>query len=99
MDIGVKMIIGYFAAIFTVCMKVPQIYHTIKTKKTDDISLWFLWLTMISHITWFIYGILDNYNVPIIIPATFGIILTTILIILKYKYDTKNKEIITEVTL
>ncbi len=34
----------------------PQVYLTIKTKKTDDISSWFLFMRLLSSILWIIYA-------------------------------------------
>ena len=37
-----KYVAGTIATVFTISMKIPQIYHTLKTKRTKDISMLFL---------------------------------------------------------
>ena len=38
----VKLIVGYVASFMSVSGVVPQLYHTYKTKKTDDLSLFMI---------------------------------------------------------
>ena len=61
-----KEISGYFAVVFTIGMKLPQLYHTIRTKRTKDLSMGFLITELFGHFSWLSYGILDN-NLPLII--------------------------------
>ena len=51
MSVGI-LLISYSTVIITVSVKIPQIYHTCKTKKTDDLSMAFLLLTLLTHILW-----------------------------------------------
>ena len=83
---GAKLIIGYFAGAITIAMQIPQLYHTIRTKKTKDISMWFLLLTLLNHIFWLTYAVLDN-SIPLMVTDTVGAILTAIIIGLKIYYD------------
>ena len=82
-------IIGYSAGLMTICVKIPQIFHTIKTKKTNDLSHHFLFIWLLTHISWVIYGILENSN-PIVISDTIGAIFTLSLIIMKIHFDHSN---------
>jgi len=84
------LIAGTIATIFTVSMQLPQIYHTIKIKKAEDISMSHLILCILNHISWLIYAILDNINIPLIICDIICIILTSFLICLKKYYDRIN---------
>ena len=34
-----RTVAGIVATVFTISMKIPQIYHSIKTKRTKDISM------------------------------------------------------------
>ena len=36
-------IVGYFGAFFLTITLIPQLRHTIKTKKVDGLSSWFLY--------------------------------------------------------
>jgi uncharacterized protein with PQ loop repeat len=84
------LVAGAVATTFTVSMQLPQIYHTIKIKKAEDISMSHLILCIFNHITWLIYAIIDNINIPLIICDVICIILTTVLICLKRYYDRIN---------
>ena len=81
------MVAGAIATVFTISMQLPQIYHSIVTQKTKDISMLHLILCMLNHICWLIYAILDNINIPLIICDSVCIILTLVMIFLKRYYD------------
>ena len=87
-----RLVAGTFATVFTVSMQIPQIYHSIKTKRTKDISLLFLFLSILQHLAWIIYAYFDNINLPLIICDSICILLTLYLIALKYYYDNDNDE-------
>ena len=89
-----RTVAGTIATAFTISMKLPQIYHSIKTKRTKDISMMFLLLGVLNHITWVIYAVLDNVNIPLIVCDAVCIFLSLVLVILKMKYD--NELVITQ---
>ena len=62
-----KLIVGYFASIMSVSGVMPQVYHTYKSKKTDDLSLFMTVLVMLQCFVWIAYAILDNYNMPLLV--------------------------------
>lgn len=82
-----RTVAGIVATVFTISMKIPQIYHSIKTKRTKDISMLFLLLGVLNHITWVMYAIFDNVNVPLIVCDAICIFLSLVLVGLKLKYD------------
>jgi len=82
-----RLITGTFATVFTVSMQLPQIYHSLKTKKTKDISMIYLFLCIMNHIAWLIYAIFDNMNLPLLICDGVSICLTVFLICIKHYYD------------
>jgi uncharacterized protein with PQ loop repeat len=82
-----RTVTGIVATVFTISMKIPQIYHSIKTKRTKDISMLFLLLGVLNHITWVMYAIFDNVNVPLIVCDAICIFLSLVLVGLKLKYD------------
>ena len=82
-----RNVTGILATVFTISMKIPQIYHSIKTKRTKDISMLFLLLGVLNHITWVMYAIFDNVNVPLIVCDAICIFLSLVLVGLKLKYD------------
>ena len=65
-------IIGYIASFFLVTTTVPQIIHTIKIKKADDISYVFLSLQLVTCVLFLLYGILLNENPLIIANSIVG---------------------------
>lgn len=61
-----KLIFGWSANILAVLLLIPQIIKSIKNKDTQSLSLFFLFLQMLSSIFWVIYSfILDEF--PLII--------------------------------
>ena len=87
-----RTITGSVATVVTVAMKLPQIYHTLKHKRTKDLSMIYLLLTLLGHCTWVIYAYIDNINIPLLICDGVCIFLSMILIGLKIHYDKINKE-------
>ena len=82
-----RTVAGTVATVFTITMKLPQIYHSIKTKRTKDISMIFLLLGVLNHITWVLYAIFDDVNVPLIVCDAVCIFLSLVLVGLKIKFD------------
>ena len=85
-----RTVAGTVATAFTISMKLPQIYHSIKTKRTKDISMMFLVLGVFNHVTWVIYAILDDVNIPLIVCDAVCMFLSLVLVCLKIKYDKEN---------
>ena len=85
-----RTVAGTVATAFTISMKLPQIYHSIKTKRTKDISMLFLLLGVLNHITWVLYAIFDDVNIPLIVRDAVCIFLSLVLVTLKLKYDKEN---------
>jgi MtN3 and saliva related transmembrane protein len=82
---------GWMAAIFTTLIFVPQIYKAFTTKKTQDISMWMLILSIMGNAAWLIQSSLTS-NTPLMVCATLIIIMSSILIMFKYNNDKKQKE-------
>lgn len=85
-----RTVAGTVATAFTISMKLPQIYHSIKTKRTKDISMLFLLLGVLNHITWVLYAIFDDVNVPLIVCDAVCIFLSLVLVGLKIKFDNET---------
>ena len=85
-----RTVAGTVATAFTISMKLPQIYHSIKTKRTKDISMLFLLLGVLNHITWVLYAIFDDVNVPLIVCDAVCIFLSLVLVALKIKFDNEG---------
>jgi MtN3 and saliva related transmembrane protein len=66
-------IVGYLGAGCLTITLLPQLYHTIKTKKVDDISFGFIALQIITCILFLIYGIMLKEKPLIIANSIVGI--------------------------
>lgn len=75
-------IIGYVGGVLLAITSIPQIYRTFQTKKTDDISIYFIFLQIITCVFFLTYGILINAN-PIM--AANSILLFELLLLLYAK--------------
>ena len=84
-------IIGWIAMTSTVLRQFPQLYHSITTKKTNDLSLMFLLTALFANVNWIIFGIFNN-NIQLITNDIICMILNLLLIGLKIFYDKKNKK-------
>lgn len=78
-------IIGFIAAILTTSAGLPQLFKTIKTKKTRDISLKFLVVMNSGIFLWMIYGLLIK-SWPLIIANGVTVVIWTVILFLKIKY-------------
>jgi len=89
-------IIGYSAIGIGAISLTPQIIQTIKTKKVRDINIYFLIISIISDILYFIYSILTKNNIFIysVIPPILSHIILLILWLLYNKKLTINNEAI-----
>ena len=79
------IILGLLAAAFTTAALLPQVIKTVKTKKTDDISLLMYIILSIGISLWLIYGLL-TIDLPIILANSITLILTVIVLILKIRH-------------
>ena len=79
-------VFGYLGAAFLTFTLIPQLYHTVKTKKVQDISYGFITLQILTCILFLIYGILLKEK-PIIIANSIVFIQLIIFLGLKLKYN------------
>ena len=84
-------IIGWIATGSTIVRQFPQLYHSITTKKTNDLSLLFLLTAIFGNINWIIFGAFNN-NIQLVANDIVCMILNLLLIGLKIFYDKKNKK-------
>tara|TARA_B110000967_G_C18779202_1_gene507348 strand:- start:839 stop:1102 length:264 start_codon:yes stop_codon:yes gene_type:complete len=77
---------GYLGATCLTISLIPQLIHTIKTKRVSDISYGFISLQILTCILFLIYGVMLLEN-PLIIAN--GVVLVQLLIFLglKIKYN------------
>ncbi len=78
--------IGIMATVFAVSSTVPQIKKTLKTKKTDDISIWLVVVLIAGLGLWVVYGI-TKYDIVLIGGNSIAVLLNSIMLFLKIKYS------------
>ena len=79
-------IIGYTGGgTFAICL-IPQIYKSIHTKSTKDISWWWMALYMFAVCCMLAYGILSKL-LPVYIPAAVEIAIGLMLVTIKFYFD------------
>lgn len=88
----IKDIVGFSAAFCLVITLLPQVYHTWKIKKADDISFGFLFLQIFTCLLFLIYGILLE-ELPLIIANTLVLLQSFTLFSLKIFFKRKNSKI------
>ena len=78
-------ILGLVATFFIISSQIPQVYKSIKTKSTGDLSLLMILWLVIGVGLWLLYGFLRPDYV-IVISNTLGEIALVTLLVLKLKY-------------
>ena len=77
--------IGYVAGFLAMISFLPQVIKTLRTRRTDDISMGMLLLTLITNILYMIYGsLLELYPVIIMIGIMTCIVILQIILTLKW---------------
>lgn len=82
---NLTLLIGFMAAALGMIAFFPQVYKSIKTKHTKDVSLPTFSIVAATNFLWFVYGIL-KHDIPLTLAN--GVIFISVLIILaaKLKY-------------
>lgn len=78
-------VLGLVAGALTIASSLPQILHTINSKKTNDISLPMYILLLVGICLWLVYGFI-THQIAIIIPNAIYFVLNSIILGLKIKY-------------
>jgi len=81
--------IGYLAGFIAMITFLPQVMRTIRAKKSDDISLWMLSLTLLANVLYEIYAIALSLT-PVIVMIGLMNIIVVLQIYLTIKYRKKN---------
>jgi MtN3 and saliva related transmembrane protein len=78
--------VGVMATVFAVSSTLPQILKTLKSKKTDDISIWLSIVLIAGLGLWVAYGVFKN-DVVLIYGNSIAVLLNSIMLFLKIKYS------------
>ncbi|VAW51771.1 hypothetical protein MNBD_GAMMA06-1530 [hydrothermal vent metagenome] len=84
----IEVLFGWFASFFCTLILIPQIFKTLKTHHTDDISMLMLVLSVVGNGFWVAHASVTK-NAPLIVGAGLIIFMSIALIFFKYRYDTK----------
>ena len=89
-------IYGYAITAMAAVYLVPQIWKTLKTKKVDDLSYFFLVYTFVVHSLWCIFNVHIIYEtgastIPYLVNSGIRTICGLFLLILYMKYRRKEK--------
>jgi MtN3 and saliva related transmembrane protein len=79
-------VLGYVAGLITAFTFLPQVLKTWKTKSAKDVSLAMFLIALTNQIMWLAFGILRDDPV-IIITNALMLLMTSLMIILKLKYN------------
>ena len=79
-------VLGYVAGLITAFTFLPQVLKTWKTKSAKDVSLAMFVIALTNQILWLAFGILREDPVIIITNAVM-LVMTTLMISLKLKYN------------
>lgn len=81
-----KLIMAIISVVMGVSTGLPQVYHTYKTKKTNDLSIYYLISWTFCSISWISYGYLDN-DIALIVCDGLILLQNIYLLYAKIYYD------------
>jgi MtN3 and saliva related transmembrane protein len=85
---SLEVLFGWMASLLCTLILVPQIFKAVKTRHTDDISMLMLLLSVSGNAFWVAHASITQ-NIPLFVGASFISLMSIMLIIFKFKYDTK----------
>ncbi len=83
-----EVLFGWIASFLCTLILVPQIFKAMKTRHTDDVSMYMLIISVAGNGFWVLHATMTE-NIPLIVGAGLISFMSIILIIFKYMYDTK----------
>lgn len=83
-----EALFGWLASALCTLILVPQIFKALKTRHTDDISLYMLILSVAGNGFWVAHAALTD-NLHLLVGASLISIMSILLIILKRMFDTR----------
>ena len=87
-----KLVFGWTANILAVLLLIPQIIKSIKNKDTQSLSVFFLFLQMLSSIFWVVYSFILNEH-PLIICMIIYCLESTFLFFYKIYVEYNNNNL------
>ncbi|MCW3117502.1 MAG: hypothetical protein JWM28_1584 [Chitinophagaceae bacterium] len=84
----ISLYVGIGAGIFTAVSLLPQLVKIIKTKKSEDISFFMLFILLAGVACWIWYGFLKQ-DYPIIVKNLFSLLVNMLIIVFSLLYKKK----------
>lgn len=82
------VLLGWIASLLCTFILVPQIVKAFKTRHTDDVSMYMLFISVAGNAFWVAHASLTD-NIPLIVGAGLISIMSIVLIVFKYLFDSK----------
>jgi MtN3 and saliva related transmembrane protein len=82
------ILFGWAASFLCTLILVPQIFKAMQTRHTNDVSMYMLIISVAGNGFWVLHASMTQ-NIPLIVGAGLICMMSIVLIILKYMYDTK----------
>ena len=86
--VSIEVILGWIASLLCTLILVPQIIKALKTRHTDDVSMYMLLISVAGNGFWVAHATMTQ-NIPLIAGAALISLMSLLLIIFKYCFDTK----------
>lgn len=87
--VTLEVLFGWAASLLCTLLLLPQIFKAWTTRHTDDISMYMLLLSVAGNAFWVAHASLTG-NVPLIVGAGLICLMSLVLIIFKFRFDTRN---------
>ncbi len=84
----IEVLLGWIASSLCTLILVPQIIKAFRTRHTDDVSMYMLIISVAGNGFWVAHATMTQ-NTPLIVGAGLISLMSVILIIFKYMFDTK----------
>ncbi len=85
---ALEVLFGWIASSLCTLILVPQIIKALQTRHTDDVSMFMLILSVAGNAFWAAHAVMTQ-NTPLIVGAGLISIMSIILIVFKYLFDSK----------
>lgn len=86
---ALEVLFGWIASFLCTLILVPQIFKALKTRHTNDVSMYMLIISVAGNAFWAAHATMTG-NIPLIVGASLISAMSILLIILKFKFDTKS---------
>jgi len=87
---SLDVVFGWIASSLCTLILVPQIIKAIRTRHTDDVSMFMLVLSVAGNAFWVAHASMTQ-NIPLIVGGGLISVMSIVLIIFKYMFDTRSK--------